>query len=74
MNRKQGSEEVPFLSFGVLRLFFGFTQLTQLLLNGKVSFTSATSAEARHVQFPLHVTGVIPGQLSASLHNTVAEK
>lgn len=74
MNRKHfyHSQQVPFVVFfGTLRLLFSFTQLR---LSGKVSFTNSSAAKARHVLVLLYVAGVIPGQLGARLHNTVAEE
>lgn len=51
-------------------LVFSFTQLTQVLLDGKVSFTNPAAAKTRHFLRPLHVGGVIPGQLGAGLHDS----
>lgn len=51
-------------------LCLSFTHLTQLFLNGKVSSTISRPAKARHLLFLLDMGGVIPGKLSASLHNS----
>lgn len=58
----------------LLCLLFSSAQLTQFFLNGKVSITISTGAKARHFLFPLHVGGVIPGKLGASLHNSDKRK
>lgn len=52
----------------------GLAHVTQVLLYGKVSLTSAAVAETGHLLFPLGVSGVLPGQLGACLHNTEGEK
>lgn len=57
-----------------LRVTLGLAHVTQVLLYGKVSLTSAAAAETGHFLFPLSVSGVLPGQLGACLHNTEGEK